>query len=97
MFNPLILIAITIFAVKDKMLTPKVQGFALTAFVAGGFSNWIDRIAHGFVIDMFEPIFMRFAVFNVADIFITVGATVFIVAYVLSEVRKNRAKAAAKP
>ena len=91
-FNPLILIAVTAFVVKTKIFTGKAQQFAFAAFVAGGFSNWIDRIAHGFVVDMFEPTFMRFAVFNVADIFIILGAIVLFVAYALSETRKHRIK-----
>ena len=34
----------------------------------------IDRISNGYVIDFIEPMFINFAVFNVADCFITVGA-----------------------
>jgi len=35
--------------------------------------NLIDRAFRGFVVDMFEPLFIRFAVFNVADICVVVG------------------------
>ena len=41
---------------------------------AGGAGNLIDRITIGYVIDFIELTFMRFAVFNAADICVSVGA-----------------------
>ena len=35
--------------------------------------NLIDRALRGFVVDMFNVLFMRFAVFNVADVCVVVG------------------------
>ena len=35
--------------------------------------NLIDRAFRGFVVDMFNVLFMNFAVFNVADICVVVG------------------------
>jgi len=44
-------------------------------FVAGGaLGNGIDRALHGYVVDMFEFKFINFAVFNVADVWVTTGA-----------------------
>ena len=45
----------------------------LWAVVAGGASNLFDRSAWGFVVDFIEPLFVSFAVFNVADCFIVLG------------------------
>ena len=45
----------------------------LWAVVAGGASNLFDRLAWGFVVDFIEPLFVSFAVFNVADCFIVLG------------------------
>ena len=90
--TPLLLIAFGILLIKGKVFPHKLQKFALVAVMVSGFSNWVDRIAHGFVIDMFEPTFMRFAIFNIADIFITVGVITLFVTVILSEVRKNREK-----
>ncbi|MBR4765133.1 MAG: signal peptidase II [Clostridia bacterium] len=47
---------------------------SLILVISGGIGNMIDRISNGFVIDFIEPLFVNFAVFNVADCFITVGA-----------------------
>lgn len=45
----------------------------LWAVVAGGASNLFDRLAWGFVVDFIEPLFVSFAVFNIADCFIVLG------------------------
>ena len=45
----------------------------LTLLLAGAVGNFIDRAFRGFVVDMFNVLFMRFAVFNVADICVVVG------------------------
>ena len=46
---------------------------ALALLLAGAVGNLIDRAVRGFVVDMFNVLFMRFAVFNVADICVVVG------------------------
>ncbi|NBI67684.1 signal peptidase II [Pseudoflavonifractor sp. 60] len=46
---------------------------ALTLLLAGAFGNFIDRAFRGYVVDMFNVLFMHFAVFNVADICVVVG------------------------
>ena len=54
-------------------------GRLAASFILGGaVGNLIDRIYTGRVVDMFEPEFIDFAVFNVADIFVTVGCLIFI-------------------
>ncbi len=45
----------------------------LFMIVGGAISNCIDRIFRGFIVDFFYVRFFKFPVFNVADIFITVG------------------------
>lgn len=45
----------------------------LTLLLAGAVGNLIDRALRGFVVDMFNVLFMHFAVFNVADICVVVG------------------------
>lgn len=47
---------------------------ALAMVLGGGIGNMIDRIRLEYVVDFFKTEFMDFAVFNVADCFITVGA-----------------------
>ena len=42
--------------------------------IAGGIGNLYDRIAYGFVVDFIRLDFVRFAIFNPADVFICFGA-----------------------
>ena len=46
---------------------------------AGGMGNLIDRIMLGYVRDMLEFLFFRFAIFNLADVYVTVGVFSFMV------------------
>lgn len=48
-------------------------GFGLALVAAGALGNVIDRVLLQYVIDFIELLFVRFAVFNVADIAVTVG------------------------
>ncbi len=58
----------------------KFMALALTFIMAGAIGNLIDRLNHGFVIDYvdFHLRDWHFAVFNLADASITVGAFVFL-------------------
>ena len=51
-------------------------GFSLSLIIGGAIGNMIDRLfaPNGFVTDFIELAFMDFAIFNVADIFVCVGA-----------------------
>ena len=64
---------------------------SLSLILAGAVGNLIDRVALGFVTDMFATTFMDFAVFNVADICVTVGGFLMVV-YVLLLWDKDKEK-----
>jgi signal peptidase II len=55
---------------------------ALSLFVAGGFSNWADRLGDGRVVDFLNVGIggVRTGIFNVADVAIMVGITLFLFA-----------------
>lgn len=65
--------------------------WCIAAIYAGGLGNVIDRVRLGYVVDMIELEFMHFAVFNVADCFITCGCIVLII-YLLFFDRSFRRK-----
>ena len=62
---------------RDRLST-----LGLALFVAGGASNWIDRVTRGSVVDFLNvgvgPV--RTGVFNVADVAIMLGAGVIVIA-----------------
>ena len=61
----------------------------LWLIVGGGLGNLIDRIAFGHVIDFIELEFIHFAVFNVADMAICIGAAAVAISVILDERRKE--------
>ena len=62
--------------IKRIIATPGAR-WAAVFIMAGALGNCIDRVISGYVVDMLEFEFVRFPGFNLADIFITVGAIVF--------------------
>ena len=73
--------AVVAVAIIVLLIASKWSGFGKLslAFILGGaIGNLIDRVVLKYVVDMFYPLFVNFAIFNVADIFITIGAILFI-------------------
>lgn len=63
--------------------------WSLGVLVAGGLGNLIDRVTYGFVVDFIEFTFVDFAVFNIADCAVTLGAASFII-YLVVDIIKDR-------
>lgn len=52
----------------------------LILIISGGLGNFIDRVRLGYVVDMIHLDFMNFAVFNMADSYLTVGVVILFIA-----------------
>ncbi len=57
---------------------PRLARAGLWLIVGGGLGNLYDRLATGSVTDFIELAFVRFAVFNLADVCICVGAALVV-------------------
>lgn len=57
----------------------RVLSAGLAFIIGGGIGNMIDRIAKGYVVDFVDFRLINFAVFNVADSFVCVGAALVII------------------
>ena len=55
------------------------ERWLIAAIYGGGVGNMIDRLRFGYVVDMINLDFMNFAVFNVADCFITCGCILLLI------------------
>lgn len=82
---PIILSLVILFLVFTGRVRSLPGCYALIIVVAGGIGNVIDRIANGFVVDMFDFCLINFAIFNIADIFVTCGGIVFAFIYLFSK------------
>ena len=69
-------------AVCKKFFAHPFGRCALTLVLSGAVGNLIDRALQGYVVDMFNVLFMDFAIFNVADICVVVGGIAACVYYV---------------
>ena len=84
----LVLAALAAWLIARPDEPPLVRaGFLLV--LGGGIGNLIDRVIYGYVNDFLELEFVRFAIFNVADVFVCVGAALAMLGLLLAEGRKK--------
>ena len=67
-----------------RTLPTRLGMLSLSLLLAGAAGNFIDRLAFGYVTDMFETTFMDFPVFNVADIGVVIGGVLLVVTVLLA-------------
>ncbi len=64
----------------------------LSMILGGGVGNMIDRIAYGYVVDFVDVRLINFAIFNVADSFVTVGAFLMIIYLIRELITESKQK-----
>ena len=72
-----VLLIVINFVVKEKEKINIPNAIAVSLIFAGGFSNLIDRIFRGGVIDFIK--ITKFAIFNIADCYIVLGWVMLVV------------------
>lgn len=78
-----ILVCVCAYFLYRYKTSSKLMFISLNMIIAGGIGNWIDRVfRNGLVVDYIEIKLFNFAVFNFADICITLGVA-FIFIYIL--------------
>ena len=71
-----------------RAIPSKLGMLSLSLLLAGAAGNFIDRLAFGYVTDMFQTTFMNFPVFNVADIGVVVGGFFLVLAVLTAKEEK---------
>ena len=84
-----LLIAALVFWLVARPDAPGLLRSGLWLIVGGGLGNLYDRIALGGVADFIDLAFVRFAVFNVADVCICAGAALAMVGMWRAERQKG--------
>ena len=67
---------------KERFYLPLLT--IATVLAAGALGNFIDRFFRGYVIDFIYFSLIDFPVFNVADIYVTVGVALFAILYLIT-------------
>lgn len=81
----IIVTAAILIYIKKYMPKTKEYGIvkiALTLILAGAWGNVTDRVIRGYVVDYFETVFIKWPVFNVADIYVVVGTILLAYAFI---------------
>ncbi len=97
-FSTLAIVGILVYLFRFPPKSKFVR-IVLAMIVGGGAGNMIDRVLLGYVIDFIDFTLIDFAIFNVADSFITVGAFMLIgymIWDMVREIREEKAKKQAK-
>ena len=88
------------YTLSKKLMQTALGSWSLVLIAAGAgghatvraVGNAIDRVARGFVVDMFDFRLIHFPVFNVADIFICVGGVLFVIYFMFQHKDKPNDK-----
>ena len=83
-------IAVYLWRKKPATKAEYLEYWSWVLVFAGGVGNLIDRVRTGYVVDFFATTFIDFAVFNVADCFVTVGIALLIISVILLERRSSQ-------
>ncbi|WP_308857478.1 signal peptidase II [uncultured Oscillibacter sp.] len=86
----IIVIFVTVLLVRRVVRHP-LGVAACCMVISGGLGNIIDRVRLGYVVDMFNLLFMNYPVFNVADILVVCGAVLGCIYYLWFYERYDKA------
>jgi len=90
-----VIVVAVVAALATNFISGKLGRWSAVMIAAGGIGNCIDRVINGYVQDMFKITLKpldNFAIFNVADIFITVFCIIFIFYIIFGGEDKKTAK-----
>ena len=86
-FTAVLMVVLTAYAAAKRKTLGKPELLALGLIVGGGLGNFISRVSEGQVVDFFN--IHVIPVFNVADIGITVGCVLLVIAALFSDRKKD--------
>lgn len=84
----IVVVAGLIYYMYTEAKEDKLLGFLLSLILAGAIGNFIDRLFLQYVVDMIKLEFIDFAIFNVADSYLSVGVILLLI-YTLYDERKT--------
>ena len=87
------LLALAAYTLSLKQKKLNIQTIGMMFILGGGIGNLVDRFFSGYVVDFFDFYLINFAVFNVADTFVTVGAGLFILSLITQIINEKNKEA----
>ncbi|MDY3073007.1 MAG: signal peptidase II [Eubacteriales bacterium] len=83
-------LAVLLVAIVKNWIPKGLARWGAYCVASGAVGNFIDRIARGYVIDLFDFYLINFAIFNVADILVCVGGGLFALWVIIGMIREKR-------
>ena len=80
-----VFIGVVVYALVKGIIKAPFGRWAAVGVLAGAIGNCIDRIMNGYVVDMFKLEFMNYAIFNIADIFISCCGILFCIYIIIGD------------
>ncbi|MDR0952165.1 MAG: signal peptidase II [Oscillospiraceae bacterium] len=97
----IVMCIVIVVVLANDVIKARPGRWLLVMIMAGGLGNCIDRAVNGYVVDMFHFLFKIFGkdfpVYNIADIFITVGGIAFCLWLIFHKPEEEPAKASETP
>lgn len=84
-----VITVVILIALQKNYMQTVLGRWSLVLIASGALGNAIDRVAHGFVVDLFDFRLIHFPVFNVADIFICIGGALFVIYFMFQHKDKQ--------
>jgi len=81
----LVFLVVAVVILVRYRFRPHLLKLGITFMLSGAFGNTLDRIANGYVIDFLDFALINFPVFNIADIFVCLGAGLMAIFFVFQE------------
>ena len=85
----LLVLYLLYYIVKNKEKN-KLFLTASAFIIGGGIGNLVDRVMTGEVVDFFDFCLIDFAIFNVADCFVVIGAILAIIYFFVTEIKGKK-------
>ena len=94
-FSTIAIVALIVYLFRFRPESRWMQ-ISMAMIIGGGIGNMIDRVFLGYVIDFIDVTLINFAVFNVADSFVCVGAGIMIVCLIIDLIKEIKLEKAQK-
>ena len=94
-FSTIAIVALIIYLFRFRPESRWMQ-VSMAMIIGGGIGNMIDRVFLGYVVDFIDVTLINFAVFNIADSFVCIGAGIMILCLVLDLIKEIKLEKAKK-
>jgi len=87
-----LVLLVLVFVILGGRIKQKFPLFTVAVILGGGIGNLIDRVYRGYVVDYVHVKIINFAVFNFADVCVTMGTLVLVCWLIFGESRREGQK-----